>query len=106
MKSIMGPSLMKSLHRALFTLLAAALTCMPVAVAAQPLYPSGHGPLADLQRRLAMATLRSPWIVGIEVEDLATGIASGVNMDASMPAASTIKIPVMVEVFRQMELGR
>lgn len=42
----------------------------------------------------------------MEIRDLATGYTSGINMNAPMPAASTIKIPIMVEVFRQMELGR
>jgi beta-lactamase class A len=32
-------------------------------------------------------------------------MTSGVNQTASLPAASTIKIPVMVEVFKQMESG-
>jgi len=41
----------------------------------------------------------------MEVEDLATGYTSGFNVNAIMPAASTIKIPVMVEVFRQLAAG-
>ncbi len=62
-------------------------------------------PLADLQMQLATAAFHAPGRVGIAVEDLATGITSGVNASASLPAASTIKIPVMVEVFKQMEAG-
>jgi beta-lactamase class A len=107
--SIMSSSLMKTLYRAIFALSAALVLCVPAGVRAEPLglsFPTGHGPLADLQRQLATTTLHSPWSVGIEVEDLATGFQSGVNVNESMPAASTIKIPVMVEVFRQMELGR
>jgi beta-lactamase class A len=100
---------MKTLYRALLTLSAALLLCLPTQLGAQPLglrFLSGHGPLADLQRQLDTTALHSPWSVGIEIEDLATGYQSGVNVNASMPAASTIKIPVMVEVFRQMELGK
>lgn len=63
-------------------------------------------PLAALQIQLAAASLHAPGRVGIAVEDLATGMTSSVNATANLPAASTIKIPVMVEVFRQMELGR
>ncbi|HTV72238.1 MAG TPA: serine hydrolase [Candidatus Acidoferrales bacterium] len=109
MTSIMAPNPMKSLKRFLIGFCSTLLLCAPLAVCAQPFgapFPSGRGPLADLQRQLALATLRSPWSVGIDIEDLATGFQSGVNVNASMPAASTIKIPVMVEVFRQMELGR
>jgi len=37
--------------------------------------------------------------------DLSTGYSVGSNANASMPAASTIKVPVMVEVFRQLSAG-
>jgi beta-lactamase class A len=63
------------------------------------------GPLSDLQSRLAFASIGAPGRVGIAIKDLTTGYSSGYNADASMPAASTIKIPVMVEVFRQMSIG-
>lgn len=63
-------------------------------------------PLAQLHRdagRLA-ARLQAP--AALEVFDLSTGYHTGLNASASMPAASTIKIPVMVEVFHQLEIGR
>ncbi len=63
------------------------------------------GPLAELQTQLSTMSLRAPGHVAMEVQDLDTGITSSVNPSASMPAASTIKIPVMVEVFRQLALG-
>ena len=64
-----------------------------------------QGSLVDLQSRLSLAASHAPGRVGIAVEDLATGMTSGVNESMSLPAASTIKIPVMVEVFKQMESG-
>jgi len=63
------------------------------------------GPLANLQVKLALAAGHAPGRVGIAVEDLATGYVSGVNAGASLPAASTIKIPVMVEVFERIAAG-
>jgi beta-lactamase class A len=63
-------------------------------------------PLADLQTRLRSAVQKFPARVAIAVEDLTTGQISGINANASMPAASTIKVPVMVEVFEQMSQGR
>jgi beta-lactamase class A len=63
-------------------------------------------PLAQLThdaRKLA-ATLAAP--TALEVFDLSTGYHTGVNSGASMPAASTIKIPVMVEVFSQLQSGK
>jgi beta-lactamase class A len=62
-------------------------------------------PLENLQSQLTVAASHAPGLVGIAVEDLATGTESGVNATQSLPAASTIKIPVMVEVFKQMEAG-
>lgn len=76
--------------------------CAPQSVLAQA---PGAGPLAALQLQLAAAASHAPGRVGIAIEDLATGLTSGVNASASLPAASTIKIPVMVEVFKQMERG-
>ncbi len=78
-------------------MLAAAL---PAGAAPEP------GPLADFQARLAAYSMRAPGHVGIEIEDVATGLSTGINASAEMPAASTIKIPVMVEVFRQLVAGR
>ncbi len=63
------------------------------------------GPLADLQTRLALMSTRAPGHIGVLVKDLTTGLSTGINASANMPAASTIKIPVMVEVFRQMAAG-
>lgn len=40
-----------------------------------------------------------------EFLDLSTGLHAGYNANASMPAASTIKVAIMVEVFKQLELG-
>jgi beta-lactamase class A len=63
------------------------------------------GPLADLRLKLAAASIHAPGNIALEVDDLATGFGTSINANASMPAASTIKIPVMVEVFRQMAAG-
>lgn len=99
---------MNIFRRFTLTLAATLFMTAPTPSFAQPLGLGATtipGPLADLQHHLASETLHSAWSIGIDVEDLATGFESGVNVDAGMPAASTIKIPVMVEVFRQMELG-
>jgi beta-lactamase class A len=57
---------------------------------------------ADLHRLV----LNFPASSAVEVMDLSTGYHVGYNAAAAMPAASTIKVPVMVEVFRQLEEGR
>jgi beta-lactamase class A len=87
--------------------IAAVLACtliacsVPRAATALPM----PGPLGNLQTELASMTTHAPGHVGILVTDLHTGLSTGINSSASMPAASTIKIPVMVEVFRQMAAG-
>jgi|SRR5579884_1308144 len=62
-------------------------------------------PLLRLSTMLASVGERAPGRAAIAVQDLASGYTSGYNMNEVMPAASTIKIPIMVEVFRQMEEG-
>ena len=63
------------------------------------------GPLGALQLKLSAMSQHAPGHVGIMVEDLQTGLSSSVNADAQMPAASTIKVPVMVEVFERLAHG-
>ena len=63
------------------------------------------GPLGELQLKLATLATHAPGHTSVMVEDLTTGLSTSVNAAAPMPAASTIKIPVMVEVFRQLSLG-
>ena len=66
---------------------------------------SAPGPLGVLQTELSTMSMHAPGNVGIMVEDLATGLSTSVNANAQMPAASTIKIPVMVEVFKRLAHG-
>jgi beta-lactamase class A len=63
------------------------------------------GPLGVLQTELSTMSMHAPGNVGIMIEDLATGLSTSVNANAQMPAASTIKIPVMVEVFKRLAHG-
>jgi beta-lactamase class A len=79
-----------------------ALLCSGRSPAAAEAVP---GPLEELQSRLSLLSAHAPGHIGIVVKDLTTGLTTGVNETANMPAASTIKIPVMVEVFRQMSAG-
>ncbi|HSH44794.1 MAG TPA: serine hydrolase, partial [Longimicrobiales bacterium] len=65
--------------------------------------PGAFGTLrATLERRIAMA----PGEVAVTVMDLETGARWGHNADVSMHAASTMKVPVLLELFRQAAEGR
>jgi beta-lactamase class A len=59
--------------------------------------------LAPALARLAQST---DGLVAITVGDLRSGRAIAINGGVNLPAASTIKIAVMVEVFRQISVGR
>ena len=62
-------------------------------------------PLRSLRLELHHLVENFPASSAVEVMDLSTGYKIGYNASATMPAASTIKVPVMVEVFRQLEAG-
>ena len=63
-------------------------------------------PMQSLRADLDRMVVHFPAATAVEVMDLATGYHIGYNAAEVMPAASTIKVPVMVEVFRQLEAGR
>ncbi len=63
-------------------------------------------PLAGLNREVRSLARHLPAASALDVFDISTGYNAGFNAAASMPAASTIKLPVMVEVFAQLEAGR
>jgi beta-lactamase class A len=63
-------------------------------------------PFAALDRDVHIAARHVPAAIALDVLDLNTGYHTGFNAAKSMPAASTIKLPVMVEVFAALESGR
>lgn len=63
-------------------------------------------PLATLNHQVRTLARRVPAAIALDVVDLNTGYNAGFNAAKSMPAASTIKVPVMVEVFTQLQTGR
>jgi beta-lactamase class A len=97
---------MKTLLRRLAIFCAAAVALAPNAALAHEPAAILPAPLAALRLALINQSRYEPGRVAIAVRDLATGYTSGINLDAVMPAASTIKVPVMVEVFRQMNAGK
>ncbi|HXO17863.1 MAG TPA: serine hydrolase [Candidatus Dormibacteraeota bacterium] len=63
-------------------------------------------PLAHLNRDMRSLARRVPAAIALDVLDLNTGYTASFNAARSMPAASTIKLPVMVVVFQQLQAGR
>jgi beta-lactamase class A len=76
-----------------------ALTCLPARAALPP-------PLAQFGDQVRHIARRVPAAIALDVLDLNSGYHTGFNAGASMPAASTIKVPVMVSVFEQLAEGR
>ena len=73
---------------------------------AAPAYAYLPPPFERLDRDVHIVARHVPAAIALDVLDLNTGYRAGVNAARSMPAASTIKLPVMVEVFEQLEGGR
>lgn len=75
-------------------------------IAALP-HAASAAPTPFQKMRAAIRTLaaRFPGAGAFEVLDLSSGLVAAYNADASMPAASTIKVAVMVEVFKKLETG-
>jgi beta-lactamase class A len=90
--------------RRIATVVAIAILC--VAASARVARAELPTPLSDLAHDVRSLAARIPAPTALEVFDLSTGFHAGFNATASMPAASTIKIPVMVEVFRQLQAGK
>ena len=91
------------------TVVAAALaSCMPGRTG-QPTSSASARPqsldalTARIQRRIAT---QPGAVVGIAYRDLETGDTLYINADTSFHAASTMKVPVMIELFRAFDAGR
>lgn len=66
----------------------------------------GDMALAQLEPKLHRLANRLPGLVSLSIVNLGDGSTISINGDSNMPAASVIKIPVMVEVFRQATIGK
>lgn len=102
------PTACRRIRRAAPLLVAAALAAPalraqdPVAAATPPARQ-----LLAMQFHAALGAIvaRTPGIVGIAVTDLTSGEPFGWNGTTAFPQGSAIKIPLLVELFRQAEAG-
>lgn len=84
-----------------FALLATLAACEPQPPALMPVTP------ATLQDSLEALIAQHPEAtVAVAVRDPQTGTTLDILGDRSFHAASTMKVPVMIEIYRQAELGR
>lgn len=99
--------------RQVFFLFAAALLFLAANAAVAPAAPKPVSvAFAEVDRldglapQLERLVSDAPGEVAISVVDLKNGSALSINGNENLPAASTIKVPIMVEVMRQIALGR
>jgi beta-lactamase class A len=88
------------------SVLAIAFAISVVATSTAPAFAQLPPPFELMARQLRRLASEVPAETALDILDLKSGDSAGFNAAASMPAASTIKVPVMVEVFRQLEQGR
>jgi beta-lactamase class A len=75
------------------------IVALPHAVSAAPT------PFQKMRAAIRSLASRFPGAGAFEVLDLSSGLVAAYNANASMPAASTIKVAIMVEVFKNLEAG-
>jgi beta-lactamase class A len=92
-------------HPAAAVVLAALLAGAAPAHAAD-LPPKGAALLAKLEARAQAADARLDGVLGVYVEDLATGATVALHADEVFPTASSIKLAVLYELYCQAEEGR
>ena len=83
-----------------------AIALVTLVAFARPAPAEIPAPLVTMSHDVRSLAVRLRASNALDVFDLSTGFQTGFNAGASMPAASTIKIPVMVEVFLQLQEGR
>lgn len=87
-------------------LMAANISATPAAPKPTSVAFADTSRLDKLSPELEHLVSSAPGEVAISVIDLENGYAVSINGNANLPAASTIKVPVMVEVMRQIALGK
>ena len=84
-----------------------AATCALVAGGGCRYQPASSVHPPDLRDEIEARVARAPGaLVGVAYIDLATGDTLFINADSLMHAASTMKVPVMMRLFREADAGR
>ena len=84
---------------------ATAISAPPPGLAAVPPTAGTRATPPDLESRLRARIAEAPGEVGLALVDLETGLRIGIGDTVRMHAASTMKVPVMLELYRQAAAG-
>lgn len=85
------------------SLLAISVLALGVTACPVPAQPASAG--AALDQRIQAAIQGFPGSVSLYARNLDTGVSYGLRADAPVPTASTIKLPIMVELFALAKEG-
>ncbi len=85
------------------SLLAISVLALSVTACPAPAQPADRG--AALDQRIQAAIQGFPGSVSLYARNLDTGLSYGLRADAPVPTASTIKLPIMVELFALAKEG-
>ncbi len=89
------------------TLLAAVCACLAAAATTAAELPAGQQALFDkLRQRVEEVDARLDGLLGVYVEDLSTGARVERRADLVFPTASSIKLAILYELYRQSDEGR
>jgi beta-lactamase class A len=103
MKSSQHNTLKNSLRAVLIALLVCVIPSMQHAAA----FDHSRSPVNDVKKKIEELTHASgAEMVGVAFHDLTAGTEILINADESFHAASTMKVPVMMEIYRQAEAGK
>jgi beta-lactamase class A len=79
---------------------------LTLSVIARPAPAQPADPAAVIDQRIQAAIQGFPGSVSLYARNLDTGVSYGLRADAPVPTASTIKLPIMVELFAEAGEGR
>ncbi len=82
------------------------IAVLAFSVTARPRRAQPADPAAAINQRIQAAIQGFPGSVSLYATNLDTGVSYGLRADAPVPTASTIKLPLMVELFAEAEEGR
>lgn len=80
--------------------------CLPLITAFAACFAAPCGVAADLKETLTPLLKAHRGEVGVAVKHLKSGVAFRYRADVPMPTASLIKLPVMIETYRQSAAGQ
>jgi beta-lactamase class A len=82
------------------------ISFLALSVTGPPAPAQPADPAAGIDQRIQSAIQGLPGSVSLYAKNLDTGVSYALRADAPVPTASTIKLPIMVELFAEAQEGR